>query len=71
MASSTSDSTATRQDEGQGKRRGVPVVFHLTGFGKFNGVPDNPTTHLMRHLEGIRGQRQGVGDGVSPGFANL
>lgn len=23
------------------------VVFHVTGFGKFNGVEDNPTTHLV------------------------
>eukprot|EP00953_Heterococcus_sp_UTEX-ZZ885_P038840 19928-Heterococcus_DN1.PRE.2 len=26
------------------------VVFHLTGFGKFNGVADNPTSRLMREL---------------------
>ncbi|KAG5177396.1 hypothetical protein JKP88DRAFT_158920, partial [Tribonema minus] len=26
------------------------VVFHLTGFGKFNGVPDNPTWRLMKSL---------------------
>mmetsp|Transcript_20333 Transcript_20333/g.30064 ORF Transcript_20333/g.30064 Transcript_20333/m.30064 type:complete len:506 (-) Transcript_20333:205-1722(-) len=26
------------------------VVFHLTGFGKFNGVPDNPTSLLMKSL---------------------
>ncbi|CAM9279098.1 unnamed protein product [Choristocarpus tenellus] len=26
----------------------TPVLFHLTSFGKFNGVPDNPTTHLTK-----------------------
>lgn len=26
------------------------VDFHLTGFGVFNSVTDNPTTHLMREL---------------------
>jgi len=26
------------------------VKIHLTGFGKFQDVPENPTTHLMRDL---------------------
>lgn len=28
------------------------VVFHVTGFGVFNGVADNPTTHLVKELPG-------------------
>jgi predicted metal-dependent HD superfamily phosphohydrolase len=27
------------------------VVFCVTGFGKFYGVPDNPTMHLIRNLQ--------------------
>ena len=30
--------------------RSRKVLLHLTGFGQFAGVPDNPTTHLMREL---------------------
>merc|ERR1712130_150697 len=26
------------------------IVFHLTGFGEFAGVKDNPTTHLIHNL---------------------
>jgi pyrrolidone-carboxylate peptidase len=26
------------------------VAFYLTGFGRFQGVDDNPTTHLIHHL---------------------
>lgn len=26
------------------------VIFHMTGFGVFHGIPDNPTTHLVRSL---------------------
>ncbi|GAM23508.1 hypothetical protein SAMD00019534_066830 [Acytostelium subglobosum LB1] len=26
------------------------MKFYLTGFGKFNGVEDNPTTHLMNNI---------------------
>jgi hypothetical protein len=33
----------------RGRRR--QVVFHVTGFGKFQGVSSNPTERLMRHLE--------------------
>ena len=29
---------------------GQAVDFHVTGFGRFCGVDDNPTTHLMRNL---------------------
>lgn len=28
----------------------LKLRFHFTGFGKFCGVPDNPTTHLMKAL---------------------
>eukprot|EP00903_Cladosiphon_okamuranus_P022203 g20419.t1 len=33
-------------------RRRPRVVFHVTGFGEFNGVADNPTTHLVNELPG-------------------
>ena len=33
-------------------RRQRPVAFHVTGFGVFNGIPDNPTTHLVQELPG-------------------
>ena len=26
------------------------VLVHVTGFGKFQGVEDNPTTHLIKEL---------------------
>ncbi len=26
------------------------IEVHLTGFGRFGGVDDNPTTHLINHL---------------------
>lgn len=32
------------------QQRRPRVAFHLTGFGVFNGVPDNPTTHLIGEL---------------------
>ncbi len=41
----------TNQDEKEPPKPQEPqVIFHLTGFGKFHGVPDNPTTHLMKEL---------------------
>ncbi|EFA84495.1 hypothetical protein PPL_02529 [Heterostelium album PN500] len=37
------------------------VKFILTGFGKFNGVSDNPTTHLMKNItEYVNKERQQV-----------
>lgn len=29
-----------------------PIAFHVTGFGVFNGIPDNPTTHIVNELPG-------------------
>ncbi|CAM9717353.1 unnamed protein product [Pylaiella littoralis] len=35
------------------------VVFHVTGFGVFNGIADNPTTHLVNDLPGeLRARRR-------------
>ncbi|KAJ3127139.1 hypothetical protein HK098_006684 [Nowakowskiella sp. JEL0407] len=28
----------------------VPICIHITGFGAFNGVPDNPTTHVISQI---------------------
>ena len=41
--------TGTAQPQ---RRRRPRVAFHVTGFGVFNGVPDNPTTHLIDELPG-------------------
>ncbi|CAM9371219.1 unnamed protein product, partial [Sphacelaria rigidula] len=30
-----------------------PIAFHVTGFGVFNGIPDNPTTHIVNELPGV------------------
>ena len=35
------------------------VRFCITGFGPFNGVPDNPTTHLVGKIEQLVEQRGG------------
>lgn len=53
-----------------------PVAFHVTGFGVFNGVPDNPTTHLVKELPGelrARGHirsRRASGDGAEADSAS-
>lgn len=44
---SVTDADETPKSLLQAPRR---VDFHLTGFGVFNSVTDNPTTHLMREL---------------------
>ena len=38
------------------------TYFHVTGFGKFGGVPENPTTFLVNALpETLKGlESQGV-----------
>lgn len=42
-----------------------PIAFHVTGFGVFNGIPDNPTTHIVNELpevlmaRGFRNSRGG------------
>lgn len=28
----------------------LKIVFHVTGFGKFGKIVDNPTTHLIKNL---------------------
>lgn len=38
-------------DTQQTRRPCNKVVFHITGFGKFQGVPDNPTTHLVQVVQ--------------------
>ncbi|CAM9746764.1 unnamed protein product [Ectocarpus sp. 6 AP-2014] len=62
MASPAVASTASAGCE-QGRRRKPRVVFHVTGFGVFNGVADNPTTHLVNDLQGeLEARRRGGGD---------
>ena len=34
---------------------GRPVRFHLTGFGKFNGVADNPSKHVVAAIAAANG----------------
>ncbi|CAM9795416.1 unnamed protein product [Ectocarpus fasciculatus] len=49
-----------QQQQQQRRRRKPKVVFHVTGFGVFNGIPDNPTTHLVNDLQGeLEARRRG------------
>ena len=47
-----SSSSANKAPRHESQPQPPRVVFHLTGFGVFNGVADNPTSHLMRELPG-------------------
>ncbi|CAM9190783.1 unnamed protein product [Ectocarpus sp. 8 AP-2014] len=61
MASPAVASTASAGCQQQGRRRKPKVVFHVTGFGVFNGVADNPTTHLVNDLQGeLEARRRGA-----------
>ncbi|CAM9650273.1 unnamed protein product, partial [Ectocarpus sp. 13 AM-2016] len=65
MASPAVPSTESAGCQQQGKRRKPKVVFHVTGFGVFNGVADNPTTHLVNDLQGeLEARRRGAGAGA-------
>ncbi|CAM9484278.1 unnamed protein product [Ectocarpus sp. 4 AP-2014] len=66
MASPAVASTASAGCQQQGRRRKAKVVFHVTGFGVFNGVADNPTTHLVNDLQGeLEARRRGAGAGAN------
>ncbi len=51
---------------GRSGRRQASSVLWLTGFGRFPGVPDNPTAHIARALAGRRFGRFEVTSDVLP-----
>merc|ERR1711916_144508 len=52
----------------------VPIIFHVTGFGPFQGVEDNPSSQIVRDLEAYVGEGDGAGklaDNVSIGSTTV
>ena len=47
------------------------IVFHLTGFGEFAGVKDNPTTHLINNFPKKIENDQGIPSNVSIASMNV
>eukprot|EP01084_Bolivina_argentea_P157795 274959_1 len=39
-----------KQDEEKQEKKQRNIIFHVTGFGQFCGVKDNPSTHLINNL---------------------
>lgn len=61
-AQSVAESEEKKEEE---KRDPVQIVFHLTGFGKFGNILDNPTTHLMTGLPDYISASQDIASNVT------
>ena len=58
---SSNDTDIKMDDSNSGGTK--PIVFEVTGFGKFGNVLDNPTTHLIKNLSNLSEKQQNM---ISP-----
>ena len=53
---------AEKVEQNKRVKSAQPIFFVVTGFGKFNGVPENPTTKIIDELSSFIDRNNSFGE---------